>query len=428
MSNYQNALIRIKNILNENPRGLTIQELSRGVDINRNSIAKYLDVMLISGHVEMRPVGRAKMYYYTDRVPMSAMLNISSEYIVVFNKTLEIIQVNNTFLDFFHITREAILGKKLKELPINMMKLNDILSKFMNNQNTIRTSSEISLQINNSHYYLIVNFIPTTFEDGEQGITLLIRNITKRKQMEETLKANEARYRNLFLQSPIGIDIASPEGIIINSNQALHNITGYSKEELERIQISTRYVYPEKRKELLKILDKDGAVFNFQVKMKRKDGTIYTALLNATKIQNSKGEYLVQTTVQDITEQKQIERRLKESEMRFRELTELLPTCIFENDIRSNVTYMNPYGLALFGYTQEDLEKGLNSTHMVISDDREKLLKNKQKISQRENVLVCKYRALKKDGTTFNVQVDSVPIIHNNQVVGTRGIAIKRIS
>jgi PAS domain S-box-containing protein len=85
---------------------------------------------------------------------------------------------------------------------------------------------------------------------------------------------------------------------------------------------------------------------------------------------------------------------------------------------------MNPVGLELFGYTQEDLKKSLKSSQLVIFVDRKKLLKNKQKILQEENVLGAKYIALKKDGTTFDVYVDSIPISHNNQIVGTRGIAV----
>jgi len=221
MPNYKTILSGIKNILKENPRGLTIQELSKEININRNSLANYLDVMLFSGHVEMRPVGVAKMYYHTYRVPMSAILNISPEYILVFNKELEIVQVNDTFLNFFNIKREAVLGKKIGDLPINLMNLQEIIPKLTNEKNKIQTIKELSIQIDNDEHYLSVKFIPTTLDDGEQGLTLLMQNITERKQMEKTLKESEERYRKLLTQSPTSTEIASATKTATDSNKDL---------------------------------------------------------------------------------------------------------------------------------------------------------------------------------------------------------------
>ena len=62
MESYKDELSRIKKILKANPRGLTITEISHKIDINRNSVAKYLDVLVTSGHVEKRQVGPAKVY------------------------------------------------------------------------------------------------------------------------------------------------------------------------------------------------------------------------------------------------------------------------------------------------------------------------------------------------------------------------------
>ena len=106
MNRYKQELEKIHSILRANPRGLTINEISEELNINRNSIAKYADVLLALGHVEMKRIGPAKLYYLSDRIPLSAMLNFTNDSIMVFNEDLKI-TVKFTMLDCHHVTHAA---------------------------------------------------------------------------------------------------------------------------------------------------------------------------------------------------------------------------------------------------------------------------------------------------------------------------------
>jgi predicted transcriptional regulator len=64
----------IKQMLKWHPRGMTISNLTTKMKLNRNLVAKYLDMLLISGQVEMMTVGVAKVFFLSQRVPVSAML------------------------------------------------------------------------------------------------------------------------------------------------------------------------------------------------------------------------------------------------------------------------------------------------------------------------------------------------------------------
>ena len=66
---YQKELEKIKKIVNKNPRGTTIKEISQKIGINRNVVAKYLDVLQITGGVEVEEFGRSKVYFPSKSIP-----------------------------------------------------------------------------------------------------------------------------------------------------------------------------------------------------------------------------------------------------------------------------------------------------------------------------------------------------------------------
>ena len=111
MDSYQHEIGLIKKVLNDNPKGMTVTDISRKIKINRNSVAKYLDIMRISGHVEMITFGPAKVFFPSRRVPILDMLNYTSDYILVFDERLKITMVNDAFLGFLNIERENVIGQ-----------------------------------------------------------------------------------------------------------------------------------------------------------------------------------------------------------------------------------------------------------------------------------------------------------------------------
>jgi PAS domain S-box-containing protein len=121
-----------------------------------------------------------------------------------------------------------------------------------------------------------------------------------------------------------------------------------------------------------------------------------------------------------ITELKKAEETLRESEERFREMADLLPTIIGEIDLDSRLTYTNKAGLETLGYSQEDLEAGLNVVDMVHPDDRERVLKNMKKAIKGKKLDGNEYRMLKKNGSALTVLPNSCPIYRSGKTVGIR--------
>ena len=92
--------------------------------------------------------------------------------------------------------------------------------------------------------------------------------------------------------------------------------------------------------------------------------------------------------------------KTQEIDNNFYEIANLLPQIICEIDNKGNITYINKIGFEKFGYTPEDLNKGLNLLQMLVAEDRDRARKNILIIS-RENLNGVEYTALRKDGTTF---------------------------
>ncbi len=120
----------------------------------------------------------------------------------------------------------------------------------------------------------------------------------------------------------------------------------------------------------------------------------------------------------------QIEKRLKESEAKFRDLTELLPQPVFETDEQGNLTFTNRAGLDCFGYTPDDFDGGLTVPRMISQEDRNLAKENIRKVMGGDDLGGVEYLMQRKDGSPFPAIIYSTPIIHENKHVGLRGVLI----
>jgi PAS domain S-box-containing protein len=78
----------------------------------------------------------------------------------------------------------------------------------------------------------------------------------------------------------------------------------------------------------------------------------------------------------------------------------------------------------LFGYSDEDLEKGLNGLDMLVPENRERAKINMVKRLRGEDPRTAEYQALRKDGTTFPVLFHASSIAKDGELIGLRGIIV----
>jgi len=199
MDDYQTEIIQIQQILKENPKGMTVTDISRKIKINRNSVAKYLDIMRTSGLVEMITFGPAKVFFPSRRVPIPTMLDLTSDYILIIDKDMRIIMINDSFLDFVGMDRINLIGQNIEDMFVKKFDNNlDIMSEIRDALNGNSCSKDINFKIKEEHTFLKIRVVPTTFEDGKFGVTIIIKNITDQKLAEQTLRENEKQLRLLL--------------------------------------------------------------------------------------------------------------------------------------------------------------------------------------------------------------------------------------
>ncbi len=116
--------------------------------------------------------------------------------------------------------------------------------------------------------------------------------------------------------------------------------------------------------------------------------------------------------------------KLRKSEERFKQLAEVFPETIFEADMKGYLTYANNYGLEHFGFTDEDIARGVNIFDFISPPDRQLALERIQGRMQGTRKGYLEYKALKKDGSAFHALALSAPIIIDGIPVGIRGFIL----
>lgn len=134
-------------------------------------------------------------------------------------------------------------------------------------------------------------------------------------QSANALRESEARYRSLFEDSGDAIYINTKEGKFIDVNQSALDLLGYTREEMIGMDVRNIYVNPDDRSVFQQEMEQKGSVRDYEVKFRKKDGTQMDCLLTSSTWQGNGGRILgYQGIIRDITKQKQLEARVRQTQ------------------------------------------------------------------------------------------------------------------
>jgi PAS domain S-box-containing protein len=162
-----------------------------------------------------------------------------------------------------------------------------------------------------------------------QGVPLYfisqIQDITQRRQTEQQLRQAEEKYRNLFENAVEGVFQTTPDGRYLSANPALSRMYGFESPQELLASLTNfdqeTYVDPTHRANCRSLLQENGVLKEFEAQIYRKDGRKIWTSTNAQTVLDVRGQPVAyQGIVQDITERKEAEERLKHSGEQLRAL------------------------------------------------------------------------------------------------------------
>ena len=188
---------------------------------------------------------------------------------------------------------------------------------------------------------------------GEQVAVVFVRDVTERQLAETAAKESEGRYRSLFERVPIGLFRAMPDGQVLEVNQALVQILGYSdRDDLLRCEVKDLFKDRETRQRWRGLIEREGVAREFETQLRRRDGEIIWAKGSARVVRNSAGRVLCyEGSIEDITEHK----RVDEERARLATAIEQAVECILVTDTAGVVQYVNPAFETITGYSRYEV-------------------------------------------------------------------------
>lgn len=304
------------------------------------------------------------------------------------NKNYDVILLDLNLPDSSGLNTAYKTCKKVQNIPIIVLTVND---DFQIGVEAVKAGTQDYLIKNEVSSNLLLRSIQHAIERNRTWI--------KMEKLTSQIQKSEEKYQFLFNSSPIGIGIADLEGNILAMNKKIQEITGFSLEELNTHRLISTYVDPNERKKLLNKLQETKKVHNFEVKLKKKDGTVYTALMNIDLIELG-GKNVLLTNCEDITERKKAEKKKKESEEKFRYLFENSPNSIILLNLEGVIIDCNNTTEKIFGYKKEELINKFCNQDSIIPPKYLPEIKNKSKeIYKGEVPEPIEIQVYKKDGS-----------------------------
>jgi two-component system cell cycle sensor histidine kinase/response regulator CckA len=232
---------------------------------------------------------------------------------------------------------------------------------------------------------------------------------TDRQRVEEALKASEQRFRNIFEGAVDGILLADMESKKFRvGNQMICNMLGYSPEEVRNLGVMD--IHPDEAlpfvMEQFDRLARGEITKSSELPVKRKDSSVFYAEISTVLLKLDAGTYLM-GNFRDITDRKQAEEALRESEERYRRLVDnsLMGIGISCGD---QVIFANPALLRLFGYADLAEFTKIPLLNHVAPASHELVAARMEKVAQGEPVPVeFEYDILRKDGLTKTLLASS---------------------
>ncbi|PKN38189.1 MAG: hypothetical protein CVU62_04850 [Deltaproteobacteria bacterium HGW-Deltaproteobacteria-2] len=315
-----------------------------------------------------------------------------------------------------------------EDLPKVLASINRILVS------SEKESVEYRIKIKNGEIRHVVSSSNVIFKDGQPaGLTGSITDITQRKLAENALKEAELKFRTIFDSASDGILLAEVGSRnFISANKSICKMLGYTKKDIVKLNVSD--IHP--KESLSYVIDQFEKLSRKEISIARdiplmkKNKTLFFTDVNTSSIVLDGKECLI-GMFRDTTQRKRSEEELRESEKKYKFLTETISDIIWIMDLNLRTTYVSPSIRRVLGFSQEErlrqtvyeqLTPDSLSAAKKILEDELALEKQGKTDPQRAQTLILEF--YHKDGSTRWLE-NTINGIRNEQgiLTGLHGVS-----
>ncbi|MFH1663071.1 MAG: PAS domain S-box protein, partial [Chloroflexota bacterium] len=333
----------------------------------------------------------------------------------------KLLDVNDAYCKMAGYTREELLEKNIKDIeavesPYEIMQHIKNIRKngrdIFETQHKCKDGNIKDVEVNASYIDL-----------GEVHNLVFVRDIKERKQVQEALYESEEKYRGLVKNVRLGVfrSTPGPTGRFLEVNPAMQEITGYSREELLSMDVCNLFLNPEQRGSVSEEMSRATGTVTKELKFKKKDGSKIVVSDIKAPVKDSDEEVLYfDGTLEDITERKQAEEELRESEERYRALFESTFDIVQSVAPDGSFIFVNPAWFKTLGYTKDELP-GITLFDIIHPKSLKHFHEMFRRIISGETVNNIQATFVAKDGREILIEGNAIPRITNGKVIASQG-------
>lgn len=262
---------------------------------------------------------------------------------------------NEAFSRLFGLPKTEIVGKSVYELsPKHLADIYHTKDLELLSSGGIQTYEPRVRHADGTEHDVIA--YKSTFPDGDGNVGGLIGvmiDITEQKESEQALKESEEKFRNLFDNAEIGMFRTRLDGSeILDMNDKFLKIFGWTREEMRGKSSVIHWADPHEREEMVRRLNADGRVTDFECKMLNKDREVRNCV---TSLRLYRDQSVLEGSIMDTTDRKRAEEALQESEEKYRATFNNAAVGIDLVDLNGRFLRVNGVLLRFLGYSEEEV-------------------------------------------------------------------------
>ncbi|MDP2264869.1 MAG: PAS domain S-box protein [Hydrogenophaga sp.] len=276
-------------------------------------------------------------------------------------------------------------------------------------------------------FYASIEYTPYVEDGAVRGIVIQMLDITRRKASEDQVQEANAQLntalaqaRQLYNQAPCGYHSLNIDGVYVSINDTELDWLGYSREEVVGHKRFADFILPSRRpmlEERLRRLIVDGELEGSEYEIRRRDGSIFQALLSSSAVRDAQGRFLrSNTTVVDITQRKHAELALQDNQRFLRGITDHVPGLLAYLDVMLRYRFANAEHLHVYGLDPERI-MGLHASECLPPEVWTDMVSRLERVLKGESQY---HETWRRDatGTPRYVREACLPDIHDGLVQG----------